>query len=131
MADNLKFGKNKVVKEIGYPTYVNFDAIDVPAAMSTPSDYPGIMGVPITFLDKHNPDDFEILANSDDMDSTKSVGVQPLGDAFIAAYRGRGGTGHYSPGMRMLGLMEPEPRTVYKRILIRHRNSAQGANHED
>ena len=127
MADNLKFGKNKVVKEIGYPTYVNFDAIDVPAAMSTPSDYPGIMGVPITFLDKHNPDEFEILANSDDMDSTKAIGVQPLGDAFIAAYRGRGGTGHYSPGMRMLGLMEPDPRTVYKRILIRHRNSTQGA----
>jgi hypothetical protein len=122
MADNLKFSKNKVIQSIGYPQYVNFEAIDVPAALATPSDYDGIMGVPITFLDKYNPDQFEIIGNSDDMDMTLAMGVRPLGHTFIQAYRGRGGTGHYSPGMRMLGVMEPEPRTVYKRILIRRKD---------
>lgn len=121
MADNLKFSKNKVVKNIGYPQYVNFEAIDVPAALATPSDYDGIMGVPITFLEKYNPDQFEIVGNSDDMEMTAAIGVRPLGPDFIRAYRNRGGTGHYSAGMRMLGLMEPEPRTVYKRILIRRK----------
>ncbi|MFN4002070.1 adenine-specific methyltransferase EcoRI family protein [Microcella sp.] len=124
MAENLKFSKNAVVRSIGYPQYVNFEAIDVPAALATPSDYDGIMGVPITFLEKYNPDQFEIIGNSDDMDMTLAMGVRPLGHEFIQAYRGRGGTGHYSPGMRMLGLMEPEPRTVYKRILIRRKAAA-------
>jgi len=123
MADNLKFSNNKVIQSIGYPEYVNFGAIDVPAALTTPSDYDGIMGVPITFLDKYNPDQFEIIGNSDDMDMTREIGVRPLGRDFIQAYRGRGGTGHYSPGMRMLGVMEPEPRTVYKRILIRRKDA--------
>ena len=49
------------------------------------------------------------------------IGVRALGGEFIRAYRARGGTGHYSQGMRMLGLLEPQPRVIYKRILIRHR----------
>lgn len=123
IADNLKHSKNKVIQSIGYPKYVNFDAIDVPAALATPLDYEGIMGVPISFLDKYNPDQFEIIGNSDDMDLALAIGVRPLGRDFVEAYRARGGTGHISPGMRMLGLLEPEPRTVYKRILIRRKAS--------
>lgn len=44
-----------------YPTYDNYDAIEVGKIKDIPGDYPGAMGVPITFLDKHNPDQFEIL----------------------------------------------------------------------
>lgn len=44
-----------------YPRYDNFDAIDVGATADIPCDYNGIMGVPITFLDKYNPEQFEIL----------------------------------------------------------------------
>jgi hypothetical protein len=44
-----------------YPQYDNFDAIDVGKIADIPADYYGPMGVPVTFLDKHNPDQFEIL----------------------------------------------------------------------
>ena len=44
-----------------YPKYDNYDAINVDKTKEIPADYPGVMGVPITFLDKHNPDQFEIL----------------------------------------------------------------------
>ena len=44
-----------------YPKYDNFDAIDVGKVAEIPADYAGSMGVPITYLDKHNPDQFEII----------------------------------------------------------------------
>lgn len=44
-----------------YPTYDNYDAIEVSKTKSIPCDYDGVMGVPITFLDKHNPDQFDIV----------------------------------------------------------------------
>lgn len=47
-----------------YPNYANFDGIEVSKVVNIPTDYPGVMGVPITFLGKHNPDQFEILGTS-------------------------------------------------------------------
>lgn len=44
-----------------YPTYDNYDGIEVSKAVEIPMDYDGVMGVPITFLGKHNPDQFEIV----------------------------------------------------------------------
>jgi len=44
-----------------YPKYDNYDAINVNVTKEIPKDYPGPMGVPITFLDKYNPDQFELL----------------------------------------------------------------------
>ena len=44
-----------------FPKYDNFDAIDVSKTKEIPFDYDGIMGVPITFLDKYNPEQFEII----------------------------------------------------------------------
>lgn len=44
-----------------YPHYDNYDAINVDKTADIPCDYDGVMGVPITYLDKHNPDQFEIL----------------------------------------------------------------------
>ena len=62
MADNLKFSKHKEIKgKAAYDRYDNYDAIEVPFTDAIPSDYDGMMGVPITFLDKYNPDQFEIL----------------------------------------------------------------------
>ena len=61
MADNLKFSEHKSIREQGYPKYDNFDAIEVSYTDAIPKDYDGIMGVPITFLDKYNPDQFEIV----------------------------------------------------------------------
>lgn len=128
MADNLRFSKHKEIKgKAEYDRYDNFDAIEVPFTDAIPSDYDGVMGVPISFLDKYNPDQFEIVGNSDDGDMMSEIGVRTLGREFISAYRARGGTGHYSPGMRMLGLREPQPRVIYKRILIRYRSRPRSA----
>jgi hypothetical protein len=48
-----------------YPKYDNYDAINVDKTKDIPADYSGIMGVPITFLDKYNPQQFEILGRND------------------------------------------------------------------
>lgn len=47
-----------------YPKYVNFDAINVPKTALIPNDYEGAMGVPVSFLDKYSPDQFEIIGSS-------------------------------------------------------------------
>jgi hypothetical protein len=60
MAENLKFSKNLRGK-VAYDRYDNYDAIEVATYKEIPSDYDGVMGVPVTFLDKYNPDQFEIL----------------------------------------------------------------------
>lgn len=44
-----------------YPMYDNYDAINVDKTKDIPCDYPGVMGIPITFMDKYNPDQFEIV----------------------------------------------------------------------
>lgn len=67
MAHNLKFNKklrNKFEKEYGvveYRQYDNYDAIEIPFTECIPSDYNGAMGVPITFMDKYCPEQFEII----------------------------------------------------------------------
>ena len=61
MNDNIKFSSHKSIKGQGYKKYDNYDAIEVPFTDAIPSDYDGVMGVPITFLDKYNPEQFEIL----------------------------------------------------------------------
>ncbi len=48
-----------------YPTYDNYDAIEVSKVVDIPVDYGGVMGVPITFLDKYNPKQFEIVGITD------------------------------------------------------------------
>ena len=60
-AENKKFSKHKKVKGVGYKKYDNYDAIEVPFTDAIPSDHPGVMGVPLSFLSKYNPEQFEIL----------------------------------------------------------------------
>lgn len=59
MADNIKH--NKKINECPYPKYDNYDAIEVCVTNGIPSDYDGVMGVPISFLDKYCPEQFEII----------------------------------------------------------------------
>lgn len=62
MADNLRFSRHKEIKgKVSYDHYDNYDAIEVPFTDAIPSDYDGVMGVPISFLDKYCPEQFEIL----------------------------------------------------------------------
>ena len=63
MEENIMYSKHKDIRGKGYAHYDNYDAIEVPYTDAIPSDYDGAMGVPITFLDKYCPDQFEILGS--------------------------------------------------------------------
>ncbi|WP_217939024.1 adenine-specific methyltransferase EcoRI family protein [Duncaniella muris] len=89
-----------------YPSYINCDAIEVSKTSDIPMDYDGKMGVPITFLDKYNPEQFEILDKSSDVaDMTeirKMDNVQGGGPRFYVMKNG-------------------VPTRMYERILIRRK----------
>ncbi|MCL4555349.1 MAG: adenine-specific methyltransferase EcoRI family protein [Gammaproteobacteria bacterium] len=61
MEDNRRFNKKVKESATAYQTYDNYDAIEVPFTNAIPSDYDGLMGVPISFLDKYCPEQFEIF----------------------------------------------------------------------
>ncbi len=67
MKDNLRYNKKLIkkctydFKKLEYPYYDNYDAIEVPFSDAIPSDYDGLMGVPVTFLGNYNPEQFEIV----------------------------------------------------------------------
>lgn len=61
MDENIKYSKHKEVKGQQYFRYINFNGIDIPKGDAIPSDFDGIMGVPISFLDKYCPEQFEII----------------------------------------------------------------------
>lgn len=95
-----------------YPRYVNYNAIEVSKTAEIPCDYDGEMGVPITFLDKYNPDQFEIIGSS------RFVG-KPM-SAFAAK-----GT-YVSGGIRFyLPQGDGTYRCLYDRIVIRRKGAAQ------
>ena len=114
MADNIKFSKHKEVHGTGYERYCNFDALEVPFTDAIPSDFDGIMGVPITFLDRYDPDQFEIIANGDDRDEMEALGVPPLGPEYVG-----------NAGRRKVGVPSTK-KAAYKRILIRHLKPTKG-----
>jgi len=60
MKGNLRYN-NKLKGKKSYDKYDNYDAIEVPSTSAIPGDYDGVMGVPISFLDKYNPEQFKIL----------------------------------------------------------------------
>ena len=69
MAENLRFSRHKDIKgRKDYIHYDNYDAIEVPYTDAIPSDYEGVMGVPISFLDKYCPEQFEILWRGGDIE---------------------------------------------------------------
>ncbi len=67
MADNLRFSKHKEIRgKTSYDRYENYDAIEVPFTDAIPSDYDGVMGVPVSFLYKYCPEQFEIVGMAED-----------------------------------------------------------------
>lgn len=72
MEDNLRF--NKKLKDItSYYSYDNYDAIDVSFTDAIPSNYNGVMGVPISFLDKYSPEQFEMLGIMNTGEENKGI----------------------------------------------------------
>jgi len=76
-AGNFKHSKHKEIRgRKEYIHYENYDAIEVPFTDAIPDDYPGIMGVPTSFLDKYCPEQFEIIGIAEG-DSGRELGLKP------------------------------------------------------
>lgn len=105
MADNLKYNiklRKKLeidFNDIKYQHYDNYDAIEVPFVEAIPSDYDGIMGVPITFMNSYNANQFEIIGMGED--------------------NGSGYSGHVWNGGSKSCLVKG--KAMFKRIFIRHK----------
>ena len=111
-ADNFRFSKHKEIKgRVAYIHYENFDAIEVPYTDAIPSDYDGIMGVPISFLDKYCPEQFVIIGIAEG-DSGKELGLKPFPRELKKL----------NPSLRdgqLYYIENGKPEKPYARILIR------------
>jgi len=122
MADNLKFNK-KIKDKPAYQKYDNYDAIEIPLTIAIPSDYTGVMGVPISFLDKYNPEQFEILGMCENEDlynlKTKNYSSEEKRNAYFTKF---GKKGNYDLNASAVLDLNNQLEKVYQRILIRHLN---------
>ena len=112
MADNFKHSKHKEIRgRKDYIHFENYDAIEVPFTDAIPSDYTGMMAVPKTFLDKYNPDQFEIIGNPHG-DGGIELGLRPFPRELKKLNKGlRDGDLYY--------MEDGIPVIPYSRILIR------------
>ena len=106
-----------------YPKYDNYDAINVDKTNDIPCDYDGVMGVPVTFLDKYCPEQFEIIGCADftGLYGSDYIGVGRIGEAWLSKYRYQGGRGHYTANMTSLVYYDKESKAcpTFKRILVK------------
>lgn len=103
-----------------YPKYENYDAIDISKTAEIPCDYDGKMGVPITFMDKYNPDQFEIIGNTCDTDWIRSVGFKIMGQDTIDKLRQQGNKAHVTANMNSPYILKDGIVILpYARIIIR------------
>ena len=112
MVDIFKYSKHSEIRNrTDFDHYENYDAIDIPFVDAIPADYNGIMGVPITFLDKYCPDQFEIIGHPHG-DYGLELGLKPFPRELKALNKGlRDGDLYY--------LKDGKPELPYRRILIR------------
>jgi hypothetical protein len=119
---NERFVLYKTFKgnEKDFPTYDNYDAIEVSQAINIPKNYDGAMGVPITFLDKYNPNQFEIIG----------LGIANLGlDAGVRPYKPEHKT--YRKTIQKRGAVDGDlymiedgkVKVPYARVLIKNRDN--------
>ena len=126
MADNLRFSKHKELKgKAAYDRYDNYDAIEVPFTDAIPSDYEGVMGVPISFLIKYCPEQFEILGmcENEDLYSMKTR-VYTTYECKTAYLKKFGKTGTYDLNASGVITRNGIQEKVYQRILIINRKFA-------
>jgi len=124
MKENLKYSTHKELQgKKAYVKYDNYDAIEVPFTDAIPSDFAGVMGVPISFLDKYNPEQFRILGTSDNgLVDDKVKSTPGLTKEFVDDYYKGGGTGAYKEGNPTAGYYENNvAKMAYKRIFVEHK----------
>lgn len=108
-----------------YPTYANYKAIEVNKTSDIPCDYAGLMGVPVTFVDRYNPDQFEIIGMTNLPESIPNL--KPIGKEWCDKYFAQGGTGHVSANMWGLVYYTTDgiAKRSYARILVRNKHPEQ------
>lgn len=111
---NLPLDLYKKYNEKEFPKYDNYDAIEVSKVCDIPMDYDGVMGVPITFLDKYNPEQFEIVGSLNNSNFDTKVE-----DGYVISRN--------TP--TMIGGVEKSwngpvigKQPLYKRIVVRHKD---------
>ena len=115
MAENLKYSRHKEIRQNGYQKYDNYDAIEVPFTDAIPSDYTGVMGVPISFLDKYCPEQFEIVAFRKGADGKDLVYSFTEERERETAYRRTAVLPHtHQTSLGTLPLTENEPTSMVK-----------------
>lgn len=116
-ADVIKFLTNKAFEE-----YQNYDAVEVSFLKNIPSDFVGTMGVPISFLDKYNPDQFEIVGMCENEDlykqKTKFYTSGECKQAYLDKF---GRKGVYDLNASGVVIRDGLREKVYKRLLIKHK----------
>ena len=124
MAHNLKYNK-KLMRQLNskygvskYPHYANYDALEVPFVEAIPSDYDGIMGVPRTFLDVYNPDQFEIIGRDGDLAWAERMGefFTPPSPEIQQEYKRQNKTWRVQ---NSYVVKNGVPETIYARLFIR------------
>ena len=137
-ADNIKFSKHKQVKGVGYKKYDNYDAIEVPFTDAIPADCDGVMGVPISFLDKYCPEQFEILGATqrgchdlvpdtkkyDDYKEMRPDGT-PTGSTGGKTNENANLAGNDGKKNYFINAKGHVIRSAYQRLFIRHRRTAK------
>lgn len=121
MEDNLKFNK-KMSDKKDYELYDNYSAIEVPFTDAIPSDYDGVMGVPISFLNKYSPEQFEILGMCENEDLYSMKTKKYTGAECKKAYLDKfGKKGIYDLNASGVVIRNGLYEKVYQRVLIKHR----------
>ncbi len=123
MEDNIKFNKKLQKKPHCYQQYLNYDAIEITDVDAIPADYNGVMGVPVSFLEKHCHEQYEILGMPENMDlyglRTKKFTPEECQKAF---YQKNGKKGTYDLNARAVVMKDKIPTATYARILIRKKS---------
>ena len=125
MKENLKFNK-KMRGKTSYEHYNNYDAVEVPFTNAIPNDYKGVMGVPISFLDKYCPEQFEIVGMCENEDlyelKTKVYKTAECKKAYLDKFKKKGTYDLNASGVVIRkGLMEK----VYQRVLIKRKRETK------
>lgn len=118
--DNLRFNRhllNKLKESYSvdyYPKYKNYDAIEVPIASGIPNDYKGEMGVPVSFMDKYCPEQFEIIGIGIGV-LGKQLGITPIPEEIDESLPG------HSSVWRLYIMVDEKAVVPYSRIIIKHK----------
>lgn len=106
-----------------YIKYENYDAIEVGKVEEIPDKYYEIMGVPDSFLEFYNPNQFEIIGCNCSTEQCRELGVKPLGQDWVNRYRAAGGTGHNTANMVRIVYNDAngKPKVAFSRIIIKRK----------